>query len=114
MPAKGASDVRNLWPEPNIFASDQHSGSAFVHNDKDQVEQDAFTALCAQGHPVRGPEDDVLGLDHGPLRELGAPEYPLEPSRIDLAGLRLEQAALDLDPGRPQRVGASVGHRVRV
>ncbi|MDQ4503605.1 hypothetical protein [Sinomonas sp. ASV322] len=43
----GASDVRNLWPEPNIFASEQHSKSAFVHNDKDQVEQDAFAALCA-------------------------------------------------------------------
>lgn len=43
----GASDIRNLWPEPNIFASAKHSSSAFVHNDKDQVEQDAFAALCA-------------------------------------------------------------------
>lgn len=43
----GASDIRNLWPEPNVFASDKHSTSAFVHNDKDQVEQDAFSALCA-------------------------------------------------------------------
>lgn len=43
----GASDIRNLWPEPNVFASAQHSKSAFVHNDKDQVEQDAFSALCA-------------------------------------------------------------------
>jgi hypothetical protein len=43
----GASDIRNLWPEPNIFASAKHSSSAFVHNDKDQVEQDAFSALCA-------------------------------------------------------------------
>lgn len=43
----GASDIRNLWPEPNTFASDKHTTSAFVHNDKDQVEQDAFSALCA-------------------------------------------------------------------
>jgi hypothetical protein len=43
----GASDIRNLWPEPNTFASGKPSGSAFVHNDKDQVEQDAFAALCA-------------------------------------------------------------------
>lgn len=43
----GASDIRNLWPEPNIFASSKHSTSAFVHNDKDQLEQDAFSALCA-------------------------------------------------------------------
>ncbi|MDQ4489482.1 hypothetical protein RBS60_04615 [Sinomonas sp. ASV486] len=43
----GASDIRNLWPEPNIFASAKHSTSAFVHNDKDQTEQDAFSALCA-------------------------------------------------------------------
>ncbi|MEA5455915.1 HNH endonuclease signature motif containing protein [Sinomonas sp. JGH33] len=43
----GASDIRNLWPEPNVFASAQHSNSAFVHNDKDQVEQDAFAALCS-------------------------------------------------------------------
>ncbi|WP_422934726.1 HNH endonuclease signature motif containing protein [Sinomonas sp. P47F7] len=43
----GASDIRNLWPEPNTFASGKPSASAFVHNDKDQVEEDAFSALCA-------------------------------------------------------------------
>src|SRR5262249_17166421 len=29
----GASDIRNLWPEPNTFQ--QFKSSAFVHNDKD-------------------------------------------------------------------------------
>lgn len=43
----GASDVRNLWPEPNTFASGTASKSAFVHNDKDQVEADVFDALCS-------------------------------------------------------------------
>ncbi|WP_336854055.1 HNH endonuclease [Sinomonas albida] len=43
----GASDIRNLWPEPNTFASGKPSASSFVHNDKDQVEEDAFSALCA-------------------------------------------------------------------
>jgi hypothetical protein len=43
----GASDVRNLWPEPNKFVSGQASKSTFVHNDKDQVEADVFDALCS-------------------------------------------------------------------
>jgi hypothetical protein len=44
--AGGASDVRNLWPEPNTFVSGQAKESSFVHNDKDQVEADIFDALC--------------------------------------------------------------------
>ena len=44
--AGGASDVRNLWPEPNTFVSGQAKESSFVHNDKDQVEANIFDALC--------------------------------------------------------------------
>jgi hypothetical protein len=44
--AGGASDVRNLWPEPNVFLNSS-TGSAFVHNDKDAVEAYTFHALCA-------------------------------------------------------------------
>lgn len=44
--AGGASDTRNLWPEPNVFLNGT-TGSAFVHNDKDQVEAYTFHALCA-------------------------------------------------------------------
>jgi hypothetical protein len=40
----GASDVRNLWPEPNTFQ--QFKSSAFVHNDKDAVEVYTFHAIC--------------------------------------------------------------------
>lgn len=42
----GASDVRNLWPEPNTFR--QFRQSAFVHNDKDAVEAYTFHAICAR------------------------------------------------------------------
>ncbi len=43
--AGGASDDRNLWPEPNVL-SNGTQGSAFVHNDKDAVEACTFHALC--------------------------------------------------------------------
>lgn len=40
----GASDIRNLWPEPNTFQ--QYKSSTFVHNDKDAVEAYTFHAVC--------------------------------------------------------------------
>jgi hypothetical protein len=46
--AGGASDVRNLWPEPNTFS--QFHSSGFVHNDKDAVESYTYHAIC--GHKV--------------------------------------------------------------
>lgn len=42
--AGGASDVRNLWPEPNTFVAS--TKSEYVHNDKDQIESDAQRAIC--------------------------------------------------------------------
>jgi hypothetical protein len=44
--AGGASDTRNLWPEPNVLGNGT-IGTAFVHNDKDAVEAYTFHALCA-------------------------------------------------------------------
>jgi hypothetical protein len=44
--AGGASDTRNLWPEPNEFRNGT-TGSAFVHNDKDAIEAYTYHALCA-------------------------------------------------------------------
>jgi hypothetical protein len=41
--AGGASDIRNLWPEPNTFT--QFKASAFVHNDKDAVEAHTLHAI---------------------------------------------------------------------
>lgn len=43
--AGGSSDWRNLWPEPNVFLNGT-TGSAFVHNDKDQVEAYLSAFLC--------------------------------------------------------------------
>ncbi|HEU5270022.1 MAG TPA: hypothetical protein VFU36_08865 [Jatrophihabitans sp.] len=40
----GSSDVRNLWPEPNQLYTT--TGSSFVHNDKDKVEQYLYHAQC--------------------------------------------------------------------
>ncbi|MEO6703484.1 MAG: hypothetical protein ABIP57_18605 [Jatrophihabitantaceae bacterium] len=45
--AGGASDVRNLWPQPNVFAAGSgQARSAFVHNDKDAIEAYTFHAIC--------------------------------------------------------------------
>jgi hypothetical protein len=44
--AGGASDWRNLWPEPNVFLNGT-TGSAFIRNDKDAVEGWTFHKLCA-------------------------------------------------------------------
>jgi hypothetical protein len=41
----GSSDVRNLWPEPNVLYTAQ--GSSFARNDKDIVEAYLFHAQCA-------------------------------------------------------------------
>lgn len=44
--AGGASDVRNLWPEPNTFLAGTATKSGYVHNDKDQVEGYTFHKIC--------------------------------------------------------------------
>lgn len=44
--AGGASDTRNLWPEPNDDAH-QYKRGTYVHNDKDQVEAVTFDAICS-------------------------------------------------------------------
>jgi hypothetical protein len=44
--AGGASDTRNLWPEPNGDAH-QYKRGTYVHNDKDQVEAVTFDAVCS-------------------------------------------------------------------
>jgi hypothetical protein len=40
----GASDIRNLWPEPDTMQ--QFQPSSHVHNDKDTVESYTFHAVC--------------------------------------------------------------------
>lgn len=41
----GSSDVRNLWPEPNLLYDT--AGSSFIHNDKDEVESYLYHAQCS-------------------------------------------------------------------
>jgi hypothetical protein len=53
----GASDIRNLWPEPNTFV--QFKGSAFVHNDKDAIESYTFHAICAGKVSVTAAQNAV-------------------------------------------------------
>lgn len=45
--AGGATDTRNLWPEPNDDAHHYKRGT-YVHNDKDQVEAVTFDAICGR------------------------------------------------------------------
>ncbi|GEM_PF-1982917 len=42
--AGGASDYRNLWPQPNGFTL--YKGGPYLQNDKDAVESAGFAALC--------------------------------------------------------------------
>lgn len=42
--AGGASDLRNLWPQPNTLV--HQTPSTYVHNDKDALEADAQAAIC--------------------------------------------------------------------
>jgi hypothetical protein len=41
----GASDIHNLWPEPNT--STRYRPSLYIHNDKDAVEDYTYQAICA-------------------------------------------------------------------
>ncbi len=44
--AGGASDYRNLWPQPNGFTL--YKGGPYLQNDKDRVEGSAFHAVCTR------------------------------------------------------------------
>ena len=56
----GASDTRNLWPEPNTLLT--ATPSEYVHNDKDQIEQTAFTHLCS-GKVTLAESQDQMATD---------------------------------------------------
>ncbi|WP_212747004.1 hypothetical protein [Sinomonas gamaensis] len=65
----GASDVRNLWPQPAAFI--HSTPSSYVHNDKDQVETDAQSALCTGREQLQSLQQKfasdwtaLLGLPH--------------------------------------------------
>jgi hypothetical protein len=70
----GASDVRNLWPEPNTFQ--QFKGSGFVHNDKDAVEAYIFHAICA-GKVTVSTAQNAMATDWSTaVATLGLPPIP--------------------------------------
>ena len=55
--AGGASDLRNLWPELNT--TKLYGASAFVHNDKDEVEAVTHDAICARKTSLHAVQVDV-------------------------------------------------------
>jgi hypothetical protein len=72
--AGGASDLRNLWPEPNTFS--QFHGSAFVHNDKDAVESYTFHAICAHKTTVTAVQNAMAGDWSTVVSTVGLPPMP--------------------------------------
>jgi hypothetical protein len=72
----GASDVRNLWPEPNTF--NQFKGSAFVHNDKDAVEAYTFHAICAGTVSVTAVQNAMATDWSTAVATLGLPPIPAD------------------------------------
>lgn len=50
----GASDTRNLWPERNVGGT-----GGYVHNAKDQVENDLHAAVCSGHAPLVVAQDAV-------------------------------------------------------
>jgi hypothetical protein len=72
----GASDVRNLWPEPNTFQ--QFKASAFVHNDKDVVEAYTFHAICDGKVSVTAVENAMAADWSTAVTTLGLPPIPAD------------------------------------
>lgn len=72
----GASDVRNLWPEPNTFQ--QFRSSGFVHNDKDAVEAYTFHAICAGKVSVTAVQNAMATDWSTAVAVLGLPPVPAD------------------------------------
>lgn len=74
--AGGASDVRNLWPEPNTFQ--QFRSSGFIHNDKDAVEAYTFHAICAGTVSVSAVQKAMATDWTTAVKVLGLPPVPAD------------------------------------
>ena len=55
----GASDVRNLWPEPNVFR--RTTRAPYVNNDKDATESAAHESLCTGAVQLAGIQQGFAG-----------------------------------------------------
>jgi hypothetical protein len=72
--AGGASDLRNLWPEPNTF--EWYAGSAFIHNDKDAIERYTFDAICRHAVSVTAVQQAMATDWTTAVSTLGLPPLP--------------------------------------
>lgn len=70
----GASDVRNLWPEPNTFQ--QFTSSGFVRNDKDTVEAYTYHAICDGKVSVTAVQNAMARDWSTAVAVLGLPSIP--------------------------------------
>jgi hypothetical protein len=70
----GASDVRNLWPEPNTTTLYKPGG--FVHNDKDRVEQYTYNAICDHKVTVTAVQKAIDADWTTAVAKLGLPPIP--------------------------------------
>jgi hypothetical protein len=70
----GSSDVRNLWPEPNVLYAAR--GSDFVRNDKDQVETYLFHAQCSGKASLSAIQQAVSQNWTTAVAVLGLPPIP--------------------------------------
>jgi len=69
----GSSDVRNLWPEPNVRYLGQGNG---FHNDKDRVEAYLFHAQCAGKASVTAIQRAISSNWTTAVAVLGLPPIP--------------------------------------
>jgi hypothetical protein len=70
----GSSDVRNLWPEPNVLYTG--AGSSSVHNDKDRVETYLFHAQCSGKASLSAIQQAVSQNWTTAVAALGLPPIP--------------------------------------
>lgn len=72
--AGGTSDVRSLWPEPNLLY--EATGGAFIRNDKDQVEAYLFHAECAGRVQLASAQQALAANWTTAVATLGLPPIP--------------------------------------
>jgi hypothetical protein len=70
----GASDLRNLWPEPNTTAL--YRPSSYVHNDKDAVEDYTYQAICDGETTVTAVQKAMAANWTTAVATLGLPAIP--------------------------------------
>jgi hypothetical protein len=70
----GASDLRNLWPEPNT--TKLYRSSSYVHNDKDAIEDYTYQAICDHKTTVTAVQKAMASNWTTAVAALGLPAIP--------------------------------------